>query len=163
MIFCLLLAGVMAINAQSKPDPNQMMRDRTAYMRSHLKISDKESKAFWPAYTQYLQSEIKLHEAFRTRLASKNIKLNAPGHNKEVLAKLNDAQLTYLQDQKFQLKRDLLNLESSFYKKLKTILSPRHINDFYNIDEQYKRSLMNNKSLSTVKSKTPAVQTKPRR
>jgi len=163
LLFCLFMASVMVINAQSKPDPNQMIKDRTTYMRNHLKISDKESKAFWPAYEQYLRSEIKLHEAFRLRLANKNIKLNAPGQNKEVLSKLSDSQLTYLQDQKFQLKRDLLNLESTFYKKLKTILSPRHINDFYNIDEQFKRNLMNKKSTSTVKTKAPAIQTKSRR
>ena len=137
---CLMTAFLCALQAQVKEDPNKIVKDRMDNMRAKLKLtSTTEQNAFWTAYEQYLRSEVKAHETYRNNLAKKGIKLNAPGQNKDIIAKLSDSQLTYLQDQKFELRKNLLNLETNFYKKLKGILTPRHIHDCFNIDDPYKR------------------------
>ncbi len=151
---CLIAAGLFIAQAQTKVDSEKMMKERIENMRMNLKITTQEGKTFWSAYNQFLRNEIKLHETYKQNLAKQGIRLNEPGKNKEIIAKLSDKQLTYLQDQKFELRKNILNLETSFYKKLKTILTPKHIQDFYNIDEKYKRAIVNKKQMNEVEKKT---------
>ena len=148
---CLVAVGLFFAQAQTKVDTEKMRKERMENMRTNLKLTTQEGKTFWSAYDQFLRNEIKLHETFKQNLAKQGIRLNEPGKNKEIIAKLSDKQLTYLQDQKFQLRKDMLNLEASFYKKIKSILTPRHIQDFYNIDEKYKRAMVNKKKVEVEK------------
>ncbi len=141
-LVCLLTAFAAAVQAQEKPDTGKMVKERMDNMRQNLSLSPSESKSFYTAYEQFLHSEIKYHETFRTNMEKNGIK-QCVCQNKESYASLTDKQMTYMQDQKFELRKNMLNLESTFYKKLKTILSPRHIQDFYRIDEQYRRDLVN--------------------
>lgn len=141
----IIAASILFVQAQEKTDANKLIKERTEYLKANLKLNAAESKVFWSAYEQFLRSEVKYQEAYRTNLAKKGIKLNAPGQNKEVIAKLTDSQLTYLQDQKFELRKNMLNLETSFYKKIKGVLTPRHIQDFYNLDQKCKRCMVDKK------------------
>ena len=150
---CLVAVGLFIAQAQNKVDTEKMRKERIENMRMNLKLTTQEGKTFWSAYDQFLRNEIKLHETFKQNLAKQGIRLNEPGKNKEIIAKLSDKQLTYLQDQKFELRKNILNLEASFYKKLKSMLTPRHIQDFYNIDEKYKRSLVSKKQVEAEKKK----------
>lgn len=154
LTLCLVAVGLFIAQAQTKVDPEKMRKERIENMRTNLKITTQEGKTFWSAYDQFIRNEIKLHETYKQNLAKQGIRLNEPGKNKEVIAKLSDKQLTYLQDQKFQLRKDVLNLEASFYKKLKSILTPRHIQDFYNIEENYKRAMVNKKKVEAEKKAT---------
>jgi len=148
---CLMAACLVYVQAQVKTDKEKMIKDRVEYMRTNLKLSAAEGKTFWSAYNQYLQNEFKCHETYKQNLAKQGIRLNEPGNNKEIIEKLSDKKLTYLQDQKFELRKNLLSLETNFYKKLKTILTPRHIQDFYNIDEKYKRAMVSKKKMEAEK------------
>lgn len=139
---CLLAICFGLTQAQTKVDSEKMIKERVENMRANLKLSSAEAKAFYPAYEQFLRNEIKYHETYKQNLAKKGIKLNAPGQNKEIIESLKDDQLSYLQDQKFELRKNILNMETSFYKKLKTMLTPRHIQNFYNIDDKYKRQII---------------------
>lgn len=139
---CLLAICFGLTQAQTKVDSEKMIKERVENMRANLKLSSAEAKAFYPAYEQFLRNEIKCHETYKQNLAKKGIKLNAPGQNKEIIESLKDDQLSYLQDQKFELRKNILNMETSFYKKLKTMLTPRHIQNFYNIDDKYKRQII---------------------
>ena len=139
---CLLAICFGLTQAQTKVDSEKMIKERVENMRANLKLSSAEAKAFYPAYEQFLRNEIKCHETYKQNLAKKGIKLNAPGQNKEIIESLKDDQLSYLQDQKFELRKSILNMETSFYKKLKTMLTPRHIHNFYNIDDKYKRQII---------------------
>ena len=82
---------------------------------------------------------------YRKNLEKQGIKLGAPGTNKETIAKLNDKQLTYLQDQKFEMRKNILNLEASYYKKYKAILKPRTLQNLYDLEYKYKRTLTEKK------------------
>lgn len=140
MAFC----ATSSLFAQEK-SPKTKMEERLTYMKSHLQLSQNESKNFWPAYEQYLNEELKTMDTYRKNLEKQGIKLGAPGTNKEEIDKLNDKQLTYLHDQKFQLRKSLLELETSYYKKFKAILSPRHIQALYDVEYLYKKQLTKTK------------------
>lgn len=161
----LLMAGLFLANAQEKPDANKMVQERINNMKTNLSLSSTESKTFWSAYEQYLRSEIKYHETYRTNLEKKGIKSCCPNCDNSCTS-LTDAQITYLYDQKFELKKNLYTLESNFYKKAKTILTPKHLQEFYKIDERYKRSFVKNKKApaSSNQAKTqPATPNKAKR
>ncbi len=142
--------------AQDKPDVNKMVQDRISYMKENLKLSSAEGKTFWTAYEQYLRNEITYHNAFRDNLKKKGIPtpcVNCP--NKEQV-ELSDKQITYLYDQKFELKKNLFNLESQFYKKAKEFLSPKHLQEFYKLDEKYKREMVHKKNAASKQTQAPA-------
>jgi len=158
IIAAIFTFGMFAAFAQEKPDVNKMVQTRVSYMKNNLKLSATESKAFWPAYEQFLRSEIKLHEAYRTNIEKKGIKANCPNcptcdENKSC-DELTNEQITYLFDQKFELKKNMLNLETNFYKKIKAILTPKNLQEFYKKDERFKRNMTaSNKKTSTAPAK----------
>ena len=154
LAICLVSIGLTSLQAQDKPDTDKMIKERVANMRANLKLSSTESKTFWTAYEQFLNSEIKIHEQYRLNLEKKGIK-GCPGCPSSC-ENLTDAQLTYMRDQRFELRRNILNLETTFYKKIKTILTPRHINDFYTIDEKFKRTKVSQKSCPPKSSSSNA-------
>lgn len=122
-----------------------MVKERLNYMRTNLTLSGSENQNFWKVYEEYLNAELKAMDTYRKNLEKQGIKLGASGTNKEIIDKLNDKQLTYLQDQKFELRKNLLNLENSYYKKYKAILSPKTIQNLYNLEYRYKKTLTSKK------------------
>ncbi len=160
IIAALLTFGVVAAFAQEKLDANKMIQNRVSYMKGALKLSAAESKAFWPAYEQFLRNEIKLHETYRKNIEKKGIKANCPNcpncdENKSC-EELTDEQITYLFDQKFELRKSLLTLETTFYKKIKTILTAKNLQEFYKKDEKFKRNLAtSNKKAAPAATKEP--------
>lgn len=122
-----------------------MVKERLNYMRTNLTLSGSENQNFWKVYEEYLNAELKAMDTYRKNLEKQGIKLGAPGTNKEIIDKLSDKQLTYLQDQKFELRKNLLNLENSYYKKYKAILSPKTIQNLYNLEYRYKKTLTSKK------------------
>jgi len=158
---CLLAVCFGFAYAQEKKDAETLKNERIANMQLKLKLTPQEANLFWPAYRQFLSNEIKYHEAYRKNLEKRGINLKEPGKNKEMIEKLSDKDLTYLQDQKFELRKNMLNLELSFYKKIKPMLTPRHIQDFYNIDEKYKREMVSKKRAEAEKKSITPKQVNP--
>ncbi|MCR4964597.1 MAG: hypothetical protein K6A41_02960 [Bacteroidales bacterium] len=163
----MILCGVWAVNAQSPvPDKEQMVKSRVTFMKEHLKLNPTEAKTFWAEYEKYIRSEINYHDTFRKSLESKKIKYDF--RNKESIENVPSDMISYMMDQKMELKKNLNTLESNFYKKIKAILTPRHLFDFYNYEEQFKRNVVSkSKSAaatqkSTQSSSVPA-QSKPKR
>ncbi|MBO4503637.1 MAG: hypothetical protein J5730_02350 [Bacteroidales bacterium] len=172
LIITILLAGIVVSNAQeNKIDGNKMVQERLTNMKAQFKPSATEAKTFWKAYEEFLRSEVKLHETYRSNLEKKGITVNCPNCAKcdEKCNELTDAQITYLFDQKFELKKSMFNLESSFYKKMKSTLSAKHLQEFYKMDERVKRDLISKQKSNTAaktkdatKAKEPTP-TKPKR
>lgn len=148
------LCATTALFAQENNNSKTMIQKRIAYMKEHVQLSGKETQNFWKVYEEYLNAELKAMETYRKNLEKQEIVLGSPGTNKEIIEKLSDKQITYLQDQKFELRKTLLNLEATYYKKYKTILTPRHIQDLYNAEYQYKRLLTAAKKKDTKKEET---------
>ena len=140
----IIAVATSTLFAQDK-SPKTMIQERLSYMKVNLSLSGKENQNFWSVYEQYLKDEMKAMNDYRKNLEKQGIKLGAPGTNKEIIENLTDKQLTYLQDQKFELRKTLLNLETTYYKKYKSILTPKHIHDLYNLEYKYKRELTQKK------------------
>lgn len=163
IVFTIILIGFTSTFAQ-KPDANKMIQDRVSFMKANLKLSATESKNFWSLYEQYLNSEVKCFETYRSNLEKKGIKKGCPDcDGKSACDNLTDTQISYMFDQKFELRKNLLNLETNFYKKIKGILTPKHLQEFYKNEERYKRSLVKNKSNAAQTKNPVATPTKPKR
>ena len=143
-LIILAVGATTALFAQEK-NSLAIMQGRYTYMKEHLNLSEKESATFWKTYAQYLKDETAIMDTYRKNLEKQGIKLGAPGTNKEAIEKLNDKQLTYLHDQKFEMRKKLLDLENTYYKKYKAILTPRHIQQLYDLEYKYKKSLTTKK------------------
>lgn len=152
-LIILAVSATTALFAQEKSSFN-IMQERFAYMREHLTLSEKEGDVFWKSYSQYLKDEVAIMDAYRKNLEKQGIKLGASGTNKEAIEKLSDKQLTYLQDQKFEMRKKLLDLEISYYKKFKTMLPPKTLQKYYNLEYKYKKSLTGKKKCE--KKEVPA-------
>lgn len=140
----IIAVATSTLFAQDK-SPKTIVQERLSYMKVNLSLSGKENQNFWSVYEQYLKDEMKAMNDYRKNLEKQGIKLGAPGTNKEIIENLTDKQLTYLQDQKFELRKTLLNLETTYYKKYKSILTPKHIHDLYNLEYKYKRGMTQKK------------------
>lgn len=160
IISILLVAVFFTASAQEKNDANKLVQARITNMKTNLSLSSKESATFWKEYEQYVRSEVKYHDTYRSNLEKKGIKPCCPNCD-NTCTTLTDAQITYLYDQKFELKKNLSTLESNFYKKAKSILTPKHLQEFYKIDERYKRSFVKNKKPATNAPQTKNQTTTP--
>jgi len=143
----LLVAAVCATNvlfAQEK-NPKTMVQARLAYMQKNLTLSGQENLNFWKVYQEYLNAEMKTMEAYRKNLEKQGIKLGASGTNKDLIEKLSDKQLTYLQEQKFEMRKNMLNLEVTYYKKFKAILKPHTLQRMYDLEYKYKKTMAEKK------------------
>ena len=160
-LWILLIVAVLCSSgnlfAQEKSS-NQKITERLTFMKEHLTVSEKASANFWKSYEQYLKDEMAIMDNYRKNLEKQGIKLGAPGTNKETIEKLNDKQLTYLQDQKFDMRKKMLDLEYSYYKKFKTMLTPQTLQKLYNLEYKYKRTLTA-KTKNEKKKKTEEVGT----
>ena len=139
-LIILAVGATTTLFAQEKSSFN-IMQDRFAFMKEHLKLSEKEGDAFWKTYSQYLKDEAAIMDNYRKNLEKQGIKLGTPGTNKETIEKLSDKQLTYMHDQKFEMRKKISDLEIAYYKKYKAFLTPRHIQQLYDLEYKYKKSL----------------------
>lgn len=140
MLIVAALCASTSLFAQEK-NPKTMVQERLTYMQKNLTLSGQENQTFWKVYEEYLNAEMKIMTNYRKNLEKQGIKLGAPGTNKEIIEKLTDKQLTYLQDQKFEMRKSILNLETSYHKKYKAILKPHTIQKLYDLEYKYKKSL----------------------
>ena len=144
LLLVAILSTASTLSAQEN-SPKTMVQARIAYMQKNLTLSGQENQNFWKVYEEYLNAEMKTMSAYRKNLEKQGIKLGAPGTNKEILEKLNDKQLTYLQDQKFEMRKNILNLETTYHKKFKTILKPQTLQRLYDLEYKYKKTMAEKK------------------
>ena len=143
-LIVLAMCATTALFAQEK-NPKAMIQERLSYMKANVSMSSSESQKFWPVYEAFLKEEMKAMDTYRKNLEKQGIKLGAPGTNKEIIEKLSDKQLTYLQDQKFEMRKNILNLETTYYKKYKTILKPHTIKKLYDLEYRFKKIMTEKK------------------
>lgn len=144
-ITLILVLGASSVLFAQEKTPQTMIQERIAYMQENVAMSGKESQTFWKVYEEYLNAELKAMSTYRKNLEKKGINLSTSGTNKETIAQMSDDKLSYLQDQKFELRKNLLNLEITYYKKFKAILSPHHLQDLYDTEYKFKKSLTTKK------------------
>lgn len=163
IIISLMALSIAISFAQEKSDVNKMAQARIANMKNKLKLDANENKVFWQAYEQFIRTEIKAHDTFRTNLEKQGIKHHCPNCASNENVEMTDAQIKYFYDQKMELRKKLLDNDIAFHKKIKAILTPKHMQAFYKIDEQYKRNLAKKANSDKSKTQQTPVQTQKRR
>lgn len=143
MIVAMFLA-TCSLFAQEK-SPTTMIQGRLEYMKKNLTLSGQDNQNFWKDYEEFLNVEMKAMDTYRKNLEKQGIKLGTPGTNKEVIEKLSDKQLTYLQDQKFEMRKNILNIETAYHKKFKANLKPHTLQRLYDLEYKYKRMMAEKK------------------
>ncbi|MBR4912582.1 MAG: hypothetical protein IKZ54_07065 [Bacteroidales bacterium] len=141
------LCASTSLFAQEK-NPKAMIQERLSFMQKNLTLSGQENQSFWKVYEEYLNAEMKIMTNYRKNLEKQGIRLGAPGTNKEAIDKLTEKQLTYLQDQKFEMRKNILNLETTYYKKYKTILKAHTIKKLYDLEYRFKKTMTEKKKES---------------
>lgn len=139
MTLIMVAMGAVTVLFAQGTSSSAIIKERVTYMQEHVALTGKETQTFWKVYEEFLVAEMKAMDTYRKNLEKQGIKLGASGTNKEIIDKLTDQQLTYLQDQKFELRKNLLNIETTYHKKFKAILSPHHLQDLYNKEYEFKR------------------------
>lgn len=158
----ILTVSATALFAQEK-SPSTLIQDRINYMKANLLLTGAENNQFWTVYEQFLNEEVKIMSNYRKNLEKQGIKLGAPGTNKETIEKLNDKQLTYLQDQKFEMRKNILNLETTYHKKFKAFMTPHHLQDLYNLEYKYKKEMTQKKAAAKKEPTGPVNAGKKKR
>lgn len=160
LLIILFVSTAFLALSQGNTDIDKLVQARMNYMKENLVLTNAESKDFWGMYEQFLRSEIKYHDTYRKNLSKKGVQGGCPSCT-ESCATLSDAQILYLYDQKFEIRKNILTLETSFYKKIKNVLTPKHLQDFYKLEERYKRNFVKNKHAQNKNSQNKPSSTTP--
>ena len=111
---------------------------KTEYFKSHFLISAQEAAIFWPLFEQYLSDEKIIHKTNKDALKEAGIERI---EGKIEVEKLNDAQVLLYYESIFKTREKLLVLETQFYDKLKKVLEPQSIIQFYNLERVFRNDV----------------------
>jgi len=90
----------------------QVMTDKRSVYIASLKLSDSESRAFWPIYDEYEAKAKKLDDAFLALVNDFAAKYDT----------LTDTDATAMLKTKMQLEKDRMNLKQTYTKKIAKVL-----------------------------------------
>jgi len=130
----LLLAAVcstVSASAQTSDDDIQLARsvvqtERQAVVAANLGLSDSESAIFWPLYKEYRAA---VDQAVDTRVALLE-KFFA------IQETLTDEEASALLDDFLKYEKDLLNVRTTYAKKMRKVLSGRTVARFFQIENK---------------------------
>ncbi len=90
----------------------QVMTDKRSVYIASLKLSDSESRAFWPIYDEYEAKAKKLDDAFLALVNDFAAKYDT----------LTDTDATAMLKTKMQIEKDRMNLKQTYTKKIAKVL-----------------------------------------
>ncbi|MEG1555582.1 MAG: hypothetical protein RR356_02515 [Bacteroidales bacterium] len=166
LVISLLLGGKITAqpnkNDSSEPishfcsSPQTILVMKKDFLKQNLTLSETEASKFWSTYDTYLKEEYRIHENSRKKLIEQGIEREK---GKIEFGDLSDNQILFFHDQMFETKAQLLDLEKRFYFKLKTILNPKNISEFYRLEKDFKKSCFKNRKtnpMEDIEKKAPS-------
>lgn len=112
-----------------------IMKIKKDYISKNLKLTEQESKSFWPIYNQYLKQEAIIYDKYKIELEKKNIKSQ---YGKIVPSVSSDEQIIFYLDMYYQTREATTLLEQELYLDLKKVLSPRNLLYFLDLERSFK-------------------------
>lgn len=112
-----------------------IMKIKKDYISKNLKLTEQESKAFWPIYNQYLKEEAIIYDRYKLELEKKKIKSQ---YGKIVPNVSSDEQIIFYLDMYYQTREATTLLEQELYLDLKKVLSPRNLLYFLDLERSFK-------------------------
>lgn len=95
----------------SRYNQEKLESAKVAFVTKRLDLSPQQAEKFWPLYNQHNEERRKLMKQINEL-------------SKAVNADLDDRQALELINRKFELKKEILDLENAFTKKIVEIISP---------------------------------------
>ena len=113
----------------AKPSTEQMLEIRVQHMAKELMLSDETAAKFKPLYTDYLNE---LRKLYRVDEKLADGQKDATAGKKEVT----DADIEKEFKEYFETVRKRIDIQETYYKKFKKILSPRQIRKIIKIEKR---------------------------
>lgn len=125
------LAVALPLSAQSQDETIELARsvvqtERMAVVAANLGLSDAESAVFWPLYTEY-RAAVDQAVDVRVALLEKFFAIQET---------LTDEEASALLDDFLKYEKDLLNVRTTYAKKMRKVLSGRTVARFFQIENK---------------------------
>lgn len=125
------LAFALPLSAQSQDDTIELARsvvqtERMAVVAANLGLSDAESAVFWPLYTEY-RAAVDQAVDVRVALLKKFFAIQET---------LTDEEASALLDDFLKYEQDLLNVRTTYARKMRKVLSGRTVARFFQIENK---------------------------
>ncbi|MEI8085643.1 MAG: hypothetical protein WCG93_05430 [Paludibacter sp.] len=134
ILIILLVATSTIINAQeisTSPKVNEMHAQKWKYMVEQAKLTQKEVDAVLPVFMEYEKSVWNLHDTKRDffKTVQQMEKNSKPNYSQ-------------LNDQYFELEINQAQLFKNYHLKLRKLLSPETLFNYYKAERAFKRKLL---------------------
>ncbi len=125
------LAVALPLSAQSQDETIELARsvvqtERMAVVAANLGLSDAESAVFWPLYTEY-RAAVDQAVDVRVALLEKFFAIQET---------LTDEEASALLDDFLKYEKDLLNVRTTYARKMRKVLSGRTVARFFQIENK---------------------------
>jgi len=98
--------------------------NRRLSVGTELALKENQKEVFWPLYDEYYEKRMTIH----------NTMLNHVNHYADQYHALSDQQAVKLVDEHLVIEAELVTLHREYLDKLQTVLTPRQLMRFYQID-----------------------------
>lgn len=140
LILCGLLLGTSSVMYAQNADRAEMRKERMkqmhenkiAFIKENVSLTEKESAAFFPLYTEYETKRMELtHQA---RPQGKGLKSGQKD--------LTEQEMEAIMDKFIQNRVEIANLEKEYYDKFKKILPASKLFQVFQADREFKQELL---------------------
>lgn len=136
IIIALLFTLPSIVLAQKPGDRNSEIEAyKIGFLTQKLDLSPDEAKIFWPIYNSWQKAQLALRKERSQRMIS--------FRKIAEIEDLSDSEVQALITNDFSIRQRELNLEMSYYRKLKSSLPIKIVGKFYRAQEAFKRELLN--------------------
>lgn len=137
IVSCLLSDGY-AQEANKAPtlkghNHQAMMDMKRNYIKTNFEVASDREAAFWTAYDEYTESEMRIYKEQRQLKSQANLP-----HRGDTTA-LTDEQILQKYSINLQTKKKLLVAEEAFFEKLKKALTPQEMDAYYKCEKKFLR------------------------
>ena len=126
----LLISGISF--GQQKPDWEKIKSLKVAFITEKLSLTSKEAQSFWPVYNEFEEKRDALRKKEHTEIRSKMDNLDA----------LSESEANSLLQQHMKLEIEEEELQNSFLKEVKEVISAKKTLLLMRSEEDFKRQLI---------------------
>ena len=122
---------------EPKPFNPMMIKMKREFIQENFVIESSQKEAFWNAYNEYEKEIITAHKEQREFRKKNNIpsKMTA-----DSLSNLSDEAILSYYKNNFETKNKLFKAEENFFNKLRNILKPQQIAQYYILEKNFHKS-----------------------
>lgn len=149
-MFLLTCVFIVSLSAQADQTSDQangkcddqrcqtMMKLKRAFIEENFRLDDAgQNKQFWDAYSNLEKSEFKIFQQQQKMKTEAGLPKLARSSTLDTLS--NEQILAYYKI-KFQIRDQKYNAEKTFFNEICECLSPKQINEYYQLEKRFKRT-----------------------